>query len=900
MKDTENRNITLFPVPLNYRGITTKLLKEALKEVPWPDYSQIIYIAPTPRKLRDAQKIFHALVKNPYIPPRFFTLKQYAQHLFEKGMSGTVLPQIMVPLIISQLSDNTIGYANILSELLRELKQHHPSRDLAALQEELSDLFGKLGIPEDATGRMHAAFDVYEQYQSLISASGYFDQNDVLNHSSSVLSRHIGAVDILIVDGFYDMTISERNLFSELVRHARMSIASFPHDIYHCFKTDSYYAFLKNNFNIKEVRLEPNIQHDNTYIKYSSPEEEVEGVARNIKNLFVSGRLSGSDWIVVTFPHLSGYRNLTERIFRRYGLPFSVSLQRSPVQKGPIRDLLKLLDSIADDFPRQAFTSFLNSPYFKNIPELLKKSIPYLSFTSGIIKGKESWQYLGAGARTRSDQIDDALSRIFSHLERLIRIKDSAVPLKFQNEIDKALSALGWEATQEDKDLLDTSFGKVNIITELSGSNVISLRRLTDSMRHILSAEEYIGEEPGIQIMDFLETRGLEPDYLYFCGLKDGDMPSRPPLDHVLPDSVRTEYGLINLNAYLSVQKLNFLRIINASKNVHLSFPEMDGERLFLPSPFLPWDREMTEQVPGIFSHAEKQIGSGRHPFTDSIREISLKKNTLQSLLAKKLRMPYRVTDIDAFRMCPRRFFIEKILKLESTDISEYEIEPKLLGTIIHAVMEELLKERVTDIDSLRKRADLILDNILKRHHVETYLKKLVKESFLEILPEIFEIETGFRDEGFQPHELEMSLEESVLPDITLKGKIDRIDKGKDLFRIMDYKTGTATIGSGIITKGKDLQLPLYAAMLASRGFPVEKAGIYSLKDPGVKWIPTQRDRHTMDTYIGSSLTSLEGVVDRIRRGNFDADPVEEFYCTKCPENPFCPYIHTKGTADAG
>ncbi|NIT02550.1 MAG: hypothetical protein GTO09_10505, partial [Candidatus Latescibacteria bacterium] len=49
-----------------------------------------------------------------------------------------------------------------------------------------------------------------------------------------------------------------------------------------------------------------------------------------------------------------------------------------------------------------------------------------------------------------------------------------------------------------------------------------------------------------------------------------------------------------------------------------------------------------------------------------------------------------RVTDIDSYRSCPRRFFIEKVLGIEPPELREYEVDPKTIGIIVHEVMERL------------------------------------------------------------------------------------------------------------------------------------------------------------------------------------------------------------------
>jgi ATP-dependent helicase/DNAse subunit B len=904
MKDDQSSGIKLFHVPLNNRGSTEHLLKRSISHIKWPDFSGIMYISPSPRKIRDAQKIFHTLVESPYIPPRFFTLNQLAKNLFDIEIPGKVLPHILVPLLISEISGHSIGYSRILSDLLKELKQHHPSKDINLIQQEIRHIFKKLGLPEDTLKRLNDTLDIFKKYQKFLSDHNYCDEDDILNLNQSAAAGIVDKITVLIADGFYDMTTSERNLFGKMIKKAETALISVPYNDKLSFISRPYIDYLKLSFDVIEERFPPASEPDLSFVTYSSMEEEIEGIARHIKNHFKAGSLTGDKWTIVTFPRIINYKETTERVFTRYGIPFTASLQKPAIRNSPLRDFIYLLESVIEDFPRQKFTTVLHSSHFNILSDHLRKQIPSLSLSSGIIKGIDSWKNLGTIIKDAilSKTIKHEITEIFNILNNLINIRSSAHHDIFYAEIKKVLSKLRFDAEQSDIDLLDIALQKNSMISVLSGKNNISLKRYTDSLKYILSSSEYRQEEQGIQIMDFFETRGLEPDYLYFCGLKDGDMPAKPPVDHILPDSVRTEYGLVNLQTYLSVQKLNFLRIISSSRNAHLSFPAMDGDRLFLPSPYLPWVKVNlhNEDVVGIFSREELQTMQGKRLFSDSIHEVKPDTKTKQKILSNEFSSPFRVTDIDYFRKCPRRFFIEKILKLDASEIVEYEVDAKLLGTVIHRVMEELLKEPLENTVSMSKRASSVIDIIMVDYHIDSHLKNLIKDSFLEIVPDIFAIESEMRVEGFFPYKLEMNLTGEVLPGTVLKGKIDRIDRKQELFRIMDYKTGTMQIGSEIITKGKELQIPLYAAMLISHGFKVEKAGVYSLKDIRVKWIPTKKDKNVLDDYITSALSYLEETVPKIMDAHFDASPMEEFYCSGCSEAPFCPYIHRKGNRHDG
>ncbi|GFP40847.1 PD-(D/E)XK nuclease family protein, partial [Candidatus Hakubella thermalkaliphila] len=156
----------------------------------------------------------------------------------------------------------------------------------------------------------------------------------------------------------------------------------------------------------------------------------------------------------------------------------------------------------------------------------------------------------------------------------------------------------------------------------------------------------------------------------------------------------------------------------------------------------------------------------------------------------------------------------------------------------------------------------------------------------------------------------EVSVEGEVIKKIKLKGKIDGIDKkiersqftvhsSKDNklvtdteVELIDYKTGAAQLSrTEILNKGARLQLFLYAALMKSLGFKVNRAGIYSVKDTKITWVPGKKDSRTMDDYIEACLRYLENTVADLRKGDFTALPLNEQTCRNCHERAYCPYI---------
>jgi ATP-dependent helicase/DNAse subunit B len=931
-------SIRVFYTPFRYRGITETLLKASINRIKGPDYSRILYVAPTPRKVRNAQQKFHGLVKGCYISPKMMTIKQFSRRLHSLYGDRNIIPQHLIPVIISQISTKGIGFASLITDFINEIKQYHPKKDIESIEKELKAIFHELGIPDEVLKRATEAMDIFRSYQKLMERELVLDEDDVMAICPDLIKQHNWSNETLIIDGFYELTRSEEAILETLINRSKDVIISIFYDINYHEITNNYIEFIKNNFKSEEVSLSTEEKPTEPfYYLHPGIEEEVEGIARCIKNYFISGKVRNLEKITVAFPNLQLYTDMVERVFRRYGIPYTL-ISKPAGKSRPFLDLIALLESVSDDYSRSSLCRFLTSPYFKNMPPEFRECIPTISIESGIIKGKDAWLNLsksfvrnqfttrgGSGVKkdNRLSKIDKGLRRVFKKLSPLEMIKDNSTFSQYCEIINKLLNDLDFSFEETKiKEMVSEVLKELSFVDHLApyasrdqvataGIRHSDLREFIDSLRHILNATVFEKEGSGVQIMGFFEMRGTEPELLFLGGLKEGDLPSKPDIDYILPDSVRTKFGLVNLKRYLLLQKFLFSRAIDSTKNLYLSYPVMEGDRLFLPSSFLPRNKEKKEQISGIFSREEELLRKGSRPFSSYITEI-------EKVGGKLIKNKFgednyiRTTDIDSYRVCPRKFFIEKVLHLEPLETKEYRIEATLLGTIVHKIMEILLSKPFTDEEDLRVKAQEVIAGIIADKPIENYWKNLIMDSFLMILPEIYELEKDLIDKGYSFMSAELPIKGELIKGIKLKGKIDRVDiKAQssreneliphhaslvtDIVELIDYKTGTTQLrGSQVIAKGANLQLFIYAALIQLLGFKVERVGIYSLKDVSLSWIPGKRDRkdgRTIEDYVEASLKFLEDTVSNMRIANFSASPLDEYICWNCSERPYCPYI---------
>ncbi len=929
--------VKIFYTPLGYRNTTEFLFKEALRAEDREqkkdnrnqiDYSNILYLSPTPVKVYEAQRIFHSVVKGNsgcsrgnevpqrscYIPPEMATIMQYCKRIYSVYGNRRILHRSLIPVILSRLCGRGLGFSSMIADFISDIKHLYPDCDMDAIKHGFTNVFHDLNIPEAVAETINEGIETYKDYQSFITGSGLIDEDDVMNQVAGYRLQAMSIdYSLLILDGFYDPTLSEKNVLKELIQSSEQTLVAIPYSNQFKGLVEGYANFLKNNFEIEEIFVTDSPIHSSTnsfaYYAYPCMEEEVEGIARNIKSLYVSGKLRDLREVIVTFPDLSKYASMVERVFHRYGIPCDTSENKTHRRMRPFLDLLSLLRSVADGYPRLKFSQFLSSSYFTMIPEGIKKWVATLSLESGIVSGKESWlNFIEGGSENvdmslmkEKDTIEKDMTWIFDKLQPLEDVRKGAGIEVYVYLIRDILNEFGFLASTLDSEMRDLRRTTIELLKQMSflgtlHPHPITLNEFIDMFNHLLNSTHIETEGTGVRVMDFSEMHGMSPEYIFFGGLTDGDMPRRMGLDYLLPDSVKKRLGFLHLDKYIETQRFSFHNVIKSCRNLHLSYPLMEGDDMFLPSSFLYPGEELRERIPGIFSMEEYLIRQGCKPFSNYISEIG----TIPSSLNASSSL--RVTDIDAYRMCPRKFFIERILNLEPVNVKEYELEAATIGTIIHRIMEKIIKEPFKGIEDLMGRAESVVDESMKDRRIDAYWKRIIKDTFMEILPDIYEKELEIRKDGYISTEVERTMVGEPIKGIKLKGKVDRFDRIGDAVQIIDYKTGTPGLNCKQVLEGNEnLQLFLYAAMMKNQGYTVSRVGIYSLKDIDIKWCPPKKGRgkgkgkeneeQCIDDYIIASLKFLEDAVDGLRKGDFKARPLNDYICWNCHEYTFCPYI---------
>lgn len=349
-------------------------------------------------------------------------------------------------------------------------------------------------------------------------------------------------------------------------------------------------------------------------------------------------------------------------------------------------------------------------------------------------------------------------------------------------QTEEILSA--FSPTIKDLDLKSIEY----IITEQLGKLSVSLGGTPDS---------------GLQVMGLLETRTLDFKNIIMLSVNETILPKGRGQNSLIMHSLKQHFNLPTYHYRDAVIAYHFFRLLQHAENIHLIYNNDSSDSLSEKSRFIhQLDFEIKKRdLPIIFTEEtlsqKLQAQSAGVPIT-----IAKDEDILQNL--KKFW--FSPTAISTYIKCPLRFYLEKIAGIKKPDSVNETIESSVIGTIIHAVLENLY----TDIKKLPEQS---LQTIAQyRNNLEQLVREqFVKENFHEkdlsrgklyLAYEIVqknltaylkmaekEIEQGHTD--IIGTEIGLHANIDINGDIiNFFGKSDRVDCRNQCVTIFDYKTG--------------------------------------------------------------------------------------------------------------
>lgn len=388
-------------------------------------------------------------------------------------------------------------------------------------------------------------------------------------------------------------------------------------------------------------------------------------------------------------------------------------------------------------------------------------------------------------------------------------------------------------------------------------------------------------------------------DALVIAGVEREHLPGAPNSPPFFNDGVRRQLGLPAGDEQLAERFYHFRRLLESAPELLLTCRHYQNGEEIAPSPWLEALRAFHYLAYGDELFATELAELLPHPFSQvANRDAPLPAPTLRpapALPPALLPSRYSASAYQQLMDCPYQFYAARGLSLAPPEAVREALEKSDYGERVHRCLQafhgevnglpgpfsgRLTAARRNEAEALLQRiseavfaADLE-DNFLHRGWLQRWLEKI--PAYLD-----WQIE---RESLWQVAAVEVQTQRDI-PDITLQGRLDRIDHNGAERAIVDYKTGHVP-DRGEVESGEAVQLPFYA-LLAEEGPAVSEVAYLTLDQEKVKEKVALQDEEllTLRQAVGQRLT---GLVREMRDGTRLPAWGDETSCSYCPMGGIC------------
>ncbi len=426
----------------------------------------------------------------------------------------------------------------------------------------------------------------------------------------------------------------------------------------------------------------------------------------------------------------------------------------------------------------------------------------------------------------------------------------------------------------------------------------------------------------GIQIMGMLETRSLDFDNVFILSVNEGILPREMGISSFIPFSLKKAFKLPVSDDTEADYAYYFYRILQKAKNVTLVYNTETGiisageKSRFI----MQVESELAAANKNIHIESLLLAGDIELPKRKEIR-IEKTKEVLELLKNQK---QFSATTISSYINCPLKFYFKKVAKLkeEEEEVEEY-FSAAAFGNIFHQLMDILYRDEVGKEVSAGKLNSIIVNlnsnydklweqaceelkeytefakikqgkNLLYKSVIKKLINKVLESDITQAPFKILALETD------AVRKVNIEIEDGTT-EITLYGRLDRIELKDGITRIIDYKTGTVDKAKQSSKTGdaehiervfndiklkENFQQLFYASLYLNSNETAKLIiGIYPLKkiSDGITWFEKEPITKDKRKQFDENLINL---LNRIFDSTTPFTQVEDI--EKCK---YCPYI---------
>jgi len=420
-----------------------ELMAECLRRLTGPRQS-FIYVVPTARRARCLEKQFLRARPQGFFRPHLLTFHSLMEFIHRR-MGGTGVP--VSASVKAMLIEEIVSSEELELTYFRRSEGRPFPGLVTKLGGFISDLKQNL-INPDALAKRAAAIEnqprpktrelvrIYREYQNMLARRELIDTDGMFwlvleeMRDRAKLRAALGGIELLIFDGFFDVTKAEGEVLKGLLQSveqvwlrldwlpgARGFAAAERFVKEYCAGAErievappprSPAAFISTRLFEPEREVEGALGADVTVMECRDRLAEVEGIAAEIKRMVVEDGLPPNR-IAVAFRNMPPYAPILREVFASCGIPYNCAVGR-PLRESPVvAALMNILEIVREDYARESVMKLLRSPYVRFVFEYQGKDgvldgdfLDSEARVARVFRGRETW---GAKLRGSADRL---------------------------------------------------------------------------------------------------------------------------------------------------------------------------------------------------------------------------------------------------------------------------------------------------------------------------------------------------------------------------------------------------------------------------------------------------------------------------------------------------------------
>jgi len=386
-----------------------------------------------------------------------------------------------------------------------------------------------------------------------------------------------------------------------------------------------------------------------------------------------------------------------------------------------------------------------------------------------------------------------------------------------------------------------------------------------------------------VRLFNLSQTGFQHFDALIIAGLEQDAIPGAPPVSQFFNNQVRHQLGLPGHDQFREQRLRQFCDLLHSSESILLTYrSEQDGERV-IASPWLAAIEQFHHIAyqDSVSADELKQIllQQSTHVIRCDTSALPDKQTQARAVLPNEL-VPHTFSASSYQKMmnCPYQFFAAQCLKLRPPEEIQLALSKREYGERVHLCLQafhsnvEHLPGPFTDKISAQTRQQAIelmteiAAAVFEYDMKENYIHKGWYHQWLKVIPIYLDWHISNKPNA-SIVETEEKLERQLSAELTLKGRLDRIDKQDGQYEVIDYKTGQLPTKKDVLA-GEQVQLPFYTLLTDPDKMPIDSAGYLAIgKDTNFETMFPLKSEE-LSELAGKVLGRLEDMLSEIAQGH--------------------------------